>query len=517
MKTAYMYIRISEEDQSNFSLSGQEKMNSDYAAKHGIQILKMFVDDGYSAKNFNRPQWKQLEKELSKNKTKIDYLIVTKYDRLIRNAAEGLAFIEKLEQKWNIKLLSVMENFFIDPHSPFFFKTRADLLVTAEFERRVISDRSKFGVWSAKCQGRYIGVAPVGYDNARDDQDKPIIKINESESQVVNQIYDDFLEDIPFPVIKERALAKGVNLKAHDSLTRILTNHTYAGLIVTPNYKDETSKVVKGIHEGIIPEEKFWKAYYKLHEKMKPQGPKIVDENVPLRGFIICQGCGGFHTGGKSKGRSSHYYYYRCKKCLGENYSANTVHKEITEILKGLSLGDKAIKALQIDAGKKLEKALKERNVLVRKVNSEFAVVNEKLSSLEEKYISNSISQATYEKWYPVYSSEVNKKKIELSELQKDGGQQLGLYDKIAPHLNDLGLIYNKADVGHKQTFLKGIFWGGFTKEEVGGRTALLNPLFQPNSLKIGHLLRVEEMKKPDFSSGFPTCTRRIRFIELFG
>ncbi|HWY38296.1 MAG TPA: recombinase family protein, partial [Bacteroidia bacterium] len=144
MKTAYQYVRISDDDQSNFSISGQQKMNDDYALKHDIRVLKTFSDDGYSAKDFNRPSWKELEKELSKNKNKVDYLIVWKYDRLIRNAAEGLAFIEKLEQKWNIKLLSVMENFFIDPHSPYFFKSRADLLVNAEFERRVISDRSKF-------------------------------------------------------------------------------------------------------------------------------------------------------------------------------------------------------------------------------------------------------------------------------------------------------------------------------------------------------------------------------------
>ena len=72
MKTAYQYIRISDEDQSNFSLSGQEKMNRDYGAKHGIEVVKTFIDDGYSAKNFNRPKWKELEKELAKNKSKIE-------------------------------------------------------------------------------------------------------------------------------------------------------------------------------------------------------------------------------------------------------------------------------------------------------------------------------------------------------------------------------------------------------------------------------------------------------------
>jgi site-specific DNA recombinase len=93
MKKAYQYIRISEEDQSNFSLSGQEKMNKDFAEKHNIEVVQAFIDDGYSAKNFDRPNWRALEKSLAQNKNKIDYLIVTKYDRLIRNAAEGLAFI----------------------------------------------------------------------------------------------------------------------------------------------------------------------------------------------------------------------------------------------------------------------------------------------------------------------------------------------------------------------------------------------------------------------------------------
>jgi site-specific DNA recombinase len=507
MKVAYQYIRISEEDQSNFSLSGQEKMNRDYAAKHGIDVVKTFIDDGCSAKNFNRPQWKLLEKELAKNKTKIDYLVVTKYDRLIRNAAEGLAFIEKLEQKWDIKLLSVMENFFIDPHSPFFFKTRADLLVTAEFERRVISDRSKFGVWSAKSQGRFIGVAPVGYDNARDDQDKPIIIVNNNEKPVVEQIYDDFLRDVPFTSIRERAATRGFKLKGHDALTRILTNHTYAGLILTPNYKDETSKVVKGIHEAIIPEEKFWKAYYKLLDKIRPQGPKTIDTNIPLRGWMLCQSCGGLHTGGKSKGRSNYYYYYRCKKCLGENYAANEVHMEMKIILNCLSLDDRDVKPLIIEAGIRLEQALKDKHGLLKKVQSDYERLNEKLSSLEEKYISNSISQATYEKWYPAYSKEVQQKGAELTELQKDEGETLDLYNHAMPHLTDLDRIYGIADVGYKQRFLNGIFLGGFTKEKQGGRTGFLNPMFHPNSSKIGHLLRVHEMKKPDFSSGFPTCT----------
>jgi hypothetical protein len=58
----------------------------------------------------------------------------------------------------------------------------------------------------------------------------------------------------------------------------------------------------------------------------------MVDDNVPLRGWVICQGCGGFHTGGKSKGRGGFYYYYRCKKCLNRNNKHRTIMKKKDEI-----------------------------------------------------------------------------------------------------------------------------------------------------------------------------------------
>ena len=508
MKKAYQYIRISEEDQSNFSLSGQKKMNDDFGEKHSIEVTETFIDDGYSAKNFDRPNWRALEKALSQNKNKIDYLIVTKYDRLIRNAAEGLAFIEKLEQKWNIKLLSVMENFFIDPHSPYFFKMRADLLVTAEFERRVISDRSKFGIWSAKTQGRFLGPAPFGYDNARDEEDKPIILVNHEEKEIVQDIYKDFLDDEPFPIIMKKARDRGFKLKGHDALYRVLSNHVYGGLIKAPSYKDEKTKVVKGTHDGIIPTELFWKAYYKLQEKIRPQGPKLIDDNVPLRGFILCQTCGGLLTGGKSKGRSAFYYYYRCKKCNGENYSANKVHSEIGEILKYLSLQPDYIQALKTETSIRFDMSLKDRNHRLQKVTSEYAIISEKLDALEEKYISNKINQTTYDKWHPAFSKELNNKTIEMAELTKDDSKTRELYETHLPYLADLNWIYNQAGVDGKQDFLKGIFWGGFTKENIGGRTELINPMFYANSLNISTLLRVKNVGKPENNSGSPTCTQ---------
>lgn len=517
MKTAYQYIRISNEDQSNFSLSGQQRMNEEYAMKHNIQIVGTFIDDGYSAKDFERPEWIKLESELSKRRAKIDFLIVAKYDRLIRNAAEGLAFIEKLEVTWHIKLLSVMENFFVDPHSPFFFKMRADMLVTAEFERRVISDRSRFGMWSAKTQGRFIGMAPFGYNNERDQSGKPILVINDEESPIIADIFHEYIKDIPLAVIKKKAKKNGLKLEGNDAFKRIFTKHVYAGLVYVPNYKDEAPKVVKGIHQGIVSESVFWTAYYKYQDSIKPQGPKMVDENVPLRGFLLCQSCAGLHTGGRSRGRNAFYFYYRCKRCKGENYSSKGVHQWVEDLLDGLSFKQNFVDALLKEAEYKANEILSVRPAIINQLEIESDLIKSKLTSLEEKYVNDKIEYSTYTKWKASFSIELDGKRSELLKLE-DGSQEnkLKLFYDNAPYLTKLKFIYEKSPSELKHILLKGIFPGGLTKEKEGGRTDFINPMFYENSLKISNLLRIKTMGEPAISANSPMSSGDGSQVEPF-
>ena len=131
MKQAIAYIRISDKDQSNFSLEGQEKYIRDHCTRNDIHLLEIFVDDGRSAKNFDRPDWKKLEEFIKIHYRVVNYLVVVMYDRFSRNAAQGLQKIETLEKKYGIQIMSVFEQMFIDFDSPFFFKQRADMLVSA--------------------------------------------------------------------------------------------------------------------------------------------------------------------------------------------------------------------------------------------------------------------------------------------------------------------------------------------------------------------------------------------------
>lgn len=500
-KTAFEYRRISTEEQSNFSISGQGLINQEFAQRNNIKVLKVFTDEGFSAKDFNRPSWKQLEAELTKNR--VDYLIVWKYDRLIRNALEALVFVDRLEKKLGITLISVMENYNIDPADPYFFKQRAEMFIDADFERRRISDRTKMGVWSGRSQGRYLRKAPFGYDNQMDSDKKPILVINQEEKVIVEKIYEDFLDDLPFSQILKRAKRFGFKMSGKMVIQRLLLNKAYAGLIDVRAYKSDPAKTVKALHEPIIPESTFWKAYYKLQEQLRPIGPKVLDDNLPLRGFLSCN-CGSHHTGAKCKGRSAHYYYYWCNKCRGKNYSAPKVHKDIETILNKLSLSDKVVKALKAQTECELQEGDKERQNRLQQVTREYIVLQQKVSSLEAKYIDNKISDNVYSKWSQEHNRDLFLKEELIRGLKQDVEQLSKQYTPYIEYLSDLNWIYKQAELEYVPTFLKGVFPAGLITLSNGYRTAFLPDVLSFNGASLAPLLQVNKNGEMPFSTFSP-------------
>jgi site-specific DNA recombinase len=477
MKRAISYIRISQEDQSNWSISGQSKMIEDFAKSRGIEIVATFTDDGVSAKNFDRAGWKKCSKFLSENRD-IDFLIIAKYDRMIRNASQGLAMLEKLEDKYNIKVLSVMENFFIDPHSPYFFKMRADLLVTAEFERRVISDRSKFGVWSARSQGRFIGHAPYGYVNARDEHNKPIIKISEKEADIVRKIFELYLQDYKIEEIKKLATNMGFNRTGSSAIKRILVNPTYAGMVEVPGYKGDKHHLVKGVHEPIITDA-VWEAVC-VKAGYKTSSPKLYRSEVPYRGLIYCGKCGHFCTGGKSLSKSKKYYwYYRCSnKSCNAHYNADKVNKDIEAMMNHLSYSDDQIATIRHLAQVELMDRIATNSDDLNKLNKDLVSLNNKILSLEAKFISDMINKDTYDRWNKEYKSQIVDIESKISELSINMDDKLARLNERLNSVKSLGHVFQNAKPDDRYRLLKGCSTFGFMYSSGVIRTPGINPIF---------------------------------------
>src|SRR6476469_67230 len=106
MKIADIYVRVSTDEQADkgYSQRNQEEVLRRYCEINQIQVRKLYKED-YSAKTFNRPEWKKLLIDAKKIKGKVDLLLFTKWDRFSRNAGDAY------------QMISVLRKFGIEPQA----------------------------------------------------------------------------------------------------------------------------------------------------------------------------------------------------------------------------------------------------------------------------------------------------------------------------------------------------------------------------------------------------------------
>ena len=109
---AALYVRLSSEDlnrELSKSIENQIIGLKDYAKKQNIAIFDVYIDDGYSGSNFDRPSFKKMitDMELKKFNT----IIIKDLSRLGRNFVHVGNYIEHIFPDNNIRLISVDDNY----------------------------------------------------------------------------------------------------------------------------------------------------------------------------------------------------------------------------------------------------------------------------------------------------------------------------------------------------------------------------------------------------------------------
>jgi len=165
MQRAVIYTRVSTEEQvANYSLESQEKECRRYASRNDMETVKVFREEGASAKTINgRPVLLQLLKHCQSKTNGITTVLVYKFDRWSRNTAEGLQVIAILS-KVGINVISTTEPSENNAMGKF---VRGMMLAVAEFDNNVRSERTTSGMKAAFEAGRWPWGAPIGYKHTR--------------------------------------------------------------------------------------------------------------------------------------------------------------------------------------------------------------------------------------------------------------------------------------------------------------------------------------------------------------
>ena len=105
-KNAVIYARYSSSSQSEKSIEGKLRVNTEFAEKNGYTIVDTYIDRAMSGKSDDRPAFQKMVKD-SANGT-FDYVIVYKLDRFSRNRYDS-AINKKILQENNVKIISSTE------------------------------------------------------------------------------------------------------------------------------------------------------------------------------------------------------------------------------------------------------------------------------------------------------------------------------------------------------------------------------------------------------------------------
>lgn len=509
MKNLLGYVRVSNEDQSHFSVPGQIEQIEDFARRNNYNLVHTFVDDGQSAKSFDRKSWRKLEEFLKVNHKSIDYLIVFKYDRFSRNLNQALEVIHRLEDIYKIRIISIQEEIGLPVDSPFYFQMRTQMLLQAHVERLIIKERTKFGMAKAKKEGRYMGKAPFGYVNTRDSQNKPLLKVVPKEAELVEKIFEWYSFGITAAEIHRKARALGFAQTGKDSIHRVLRNPVYCGLLKSP----DGDGFIEAVHEPIVSRDVF----YSIQSiSARPELPKRkYNDTAYLKSAIHCHICGKPMTCSKSKGRRRHYWYYECA-VHRKSFSVEKAHDMFDNILDELSFTDDQLMYMEKNLKQLLESHIRKTEGSLPLLIAKRSEIHLKKEALEEKYISGKLDDETFANWTMKLKVQLNEIDTEIKSININKDLYWSKFASQIENLKSIKSIFHQATTPQKSAFAQTGF--GKTLQYDGNiyRTAFLNPIFQNKSLILRRKELLEVYKKTEIQTESPLWVPHAPLTEHF-
>jgi len=148
---AYLRVSTDEQARSGLGLDAQRRVIAEEAERRGWEV-RWIVDDGYSARDLNRPGWREVEAALKRREASV--VVVAKLDRLSRSVHDFAGILsDARRQKWGLVVLDVGMDF-TTPQG----KAWAQMVaVFAELERELIGQRTRDAMAEAKARGVTFG------------------------------------------------------------------------------------------------------------------------------------------------------------------------------------------------------------------------------------------------------------------------------------------------------------------------------------------------------------------------
>ena len=333
-------------------------------AHEGWQMVPDRYDDGgFTGGNMERPALQQLMADIQAGK--IDCVVVYKVDRLSRSLLDFARMMETFE-RYHVSFVSVTQHF--NTSTSMGRLILNVLLSFAQFEREMISERTRDKVAAARRKGKWIGGVPIlGYT-----VEKSKLVVDEAEAVRVREIFELYLETQSLMAVVKELNARGWPTKSwltkqgarrggtpfnKNRLYHLLSNVAYVGKV---GYRDE---VHPGEHTAIVSEEVFLQVQAVLKRDLKTGASLTRNKHgALLKGLIRCGSCDCAMLHSYTAKGNRRWRYYICRKaqqhgwtsCPAPSLQAPEIERFVAEQIKGIAASPEMLAATLVQVRQQL-------------------------------------------------------------------------------------------------------------------------------------------------------------------
>ena len=316
--------------------------------------------------------------------------------------------------------------------------------------------------------------APKGYDN---DIVNKTIKPN-GDARFIQKAFIEVAKGLTSIDSIRRSLNREGFKCSKQQFVNLLKNPFYIGELRIEAWKNEPEEIVKGLHEAIVDESLFEQVQHIFSGKNKncPK-PSKFNSLFPLRGHLICKECGSNLTASSSKGRNKKYHYYHCQHGCKERIEAEVVNKTFDSYLSGLQVKSE-VAELYTEIIKDVfreEEGSKEEQI--NAMRSKANVLREKLASLDDKYLSDTISDDDYRRMSERLKKDISRHEEEVVQLENKETNLEKHFTYGISFLSNLTFYYDHAPIELKHKIIGSIFPEKLIFENEKYRTTKTNSL----------------------------------------
>lgn len=347
MQTGAAYIRVSTEEQAEYSPDSQLGRIREYAGAHQILLPEQYIylDEGISGRCARtRPAFMRMIAQAKEKPRPFDVILLWKFSRFARNRQDSILYKSMLRKECGIDVISITEQLSKDPTS---ILIEALLEAMDEYYSLNLAEEVRRGMNEKFSRGGVVSVPPFGY-RMEEGQFAP----DPRTAPTAAGIFRDFLSGLTSAQIAAGLNAAGIHTSRGNPFTPravdyILSNPVYAGKLrrrLIPGQPHMTA--VQGGHLPLVSEDDFLavQALLAARKQSFPPYARSSPTDFMLRGLVRCGNCGATLTQ-SVRGKYLQCYRYARGQCsVSHSVSLPALSRRVLEELEQDPLCPSALK-----------------------------------------------------------------------------------------------------------------------------------------------------------------------------